>query len=169
LSAAGNGDAARIDAFAKELVNLKPDMILGQTTPVINALARETPAIPIVFVQVSEPIGSGFAASLARPGGNMTGFATDNSVQGGKWVDLLKEIAPQTARIALPFNLETAPPSKFFVPSVQAAASSIAIEASIAPAHTKDEIEGAIAAQARKPEGASSSRPIPSMWQIAIS
>jgi putative ABC transport system substrate-binding protein len=153
LSAAGNGDAARIDAFAKELVNLKPDMILGQTTPVINALARETPAIPIVFVQVSEPIGSGFAASLARPGGNMTGFTTDNSVQGGKWVDLLKEIAPQTARIALPFNPETAPPSKFFVPSVQAAASSIAIEASIAPAHTKDEIEGAIAAQARKPDG----------------
>jgi putative ABC transport system substrate-binding protein len=82
----GNGDAARIDAFAKELVNLKPDVILGQTTPVINALARETPAIPIV--QVSDPIGSGFAASLARPGGNMTGFTTDNSAQGGKWVDL---------------------------------------------------------------------------------
>jgi putative ABC transport system substrate-binding protein len=82
----GNGNAARIEAFAKELVNLRPDVILGQTTPVIGALARETRTIPIVFVQVSDPIGSGFAASLARPAGNITGFTTDNSAQGGKWV-----------------------------------------------------------------------------------
>ena len=149
----GNGDAARIEAFAKELVNLRPDVILGQTTPVIAALARETQAVPIVFVQVSDPIGSGFAASLARPTGNITGFTTDNSAQGGKWVELLKEIAPLTARVALLFNPETAASSKLFMPSVQAAASSFAVQASIAPVHTQGEIEGVFAAQALKPGG----------------
>jgi putative tryptophan/tyrosine transport system substrate-binding protein len=149
----GDGDAARIEAFAKELVNLKPDVILGQTTPVIGALARETQTIPIVFVQVSDPIGSGFTASLAHPGGNKTGFTTDNSAQAGKWVDLLKEIAPQTVRMTLLFNPETAPPSRFFMPSVQAAASSLGLEANIAAVHTKEEIEGVVAAQARKPGG----------------
>jgi putative ABC transport system substrate-binding protein len=141
----GNGNAARIEAFAKELVDLRPDAILGQTTPVIRALARETQAIPIVFVQVSDPIGSGFAASLARPGGNITGFTTDNSAQGGKWVELLKEIAPHTVRIALMFNPETAAPLKYFMPSIQAAASSFAVQASPAPVHTKEEIERVIA------------------------
>ncbi len=149
----GNGNAARIEAFAKELVNLGPDVILGQTTPVIGALARETRTIPIVFVQVSDPIGSGFTASLARPAGNITGFTTDNSAQGGKWVELLKEIAPQTARVTLLFNPETAAPSRFFMPSVQAAASSFAVQASVAPVHTKGEIEGVFAAQAVKPDG----------------
>jgi putative tryptophan/tyrosine transport system substrate-binding protein len=149
----GNGDAARIGAFAKELVSLKPNVIFGQTTPVISALSRRTSAIPIVFVQVSDPIGSGFAASLARPAGNMTGFTTDNSAQGGKWVDLLKEIAPHTTRIAVLFNPETAPPSKFFMPSVQAAASSLGIDANTAPVHTKDAIERVIAEQARQPGG----------------
>jgi putative tryptophan/tyrosine transport system substrate-binding protein len=149
----GNGDAARIEAFAKELVNLGPDVILGQTTPVTGALARETRTIPIVFVQVSDPIGSGFAASLARPAGNITGFTTDNSAQGGKWVELLKEIAPHTTRMALLFNPETAAPSRFFMPSVEAAASSFAVQASVAPVRTKEEIEDVIAAQAINPGG----------------
>ena len=80
-------------------------------------------------------------------------FTTDNSAQGGKWVELLKEIAPHTARMALLFNPETAAPSKFFMPSVQAAASAFAVQASVAPVHTKGEIEGVIAAQALKPGG----------------
>jgi len=149
----GNGDAARIKTFAKELADLNPDVILGQTTPVVVALAREASAIPVVFVQVSDPIGSGFAASLAHPGGNKTGFTTDNSAQGGKWVDLLKEIAPHTVRMALMFNPETAPPLRFFMPSVQGAASSLAVEASVAAVRTKDEIESVFAAQARTPGG----------------
>jgi putative tryptophan/tyrosine transport system substrate-binding protein len=149
----GNGDTARIKTFAKELVNLRPDVILGQTTPVIRALARETQTIPIVFVQVSDPIGSGFAASLARPGGNITGFTTDNSTQGGKWVELLKEIAPHTLRIVLLFNPETAAPPKYFMPSIQTAASSFAVQVSAAPVHTKDEIEGVVAAIALKRGG----------------
>ena len=149
----GNGNAARIETFAKELVDLRPDAILGQSTPVIRALAGETRAIPIVFVQVSDPIGSGFAASFAHPGSNITGFTTDNSAQGGKWVELLKEIAPRTMHVALLFNPATAVPSKFFMPSIQAAASSFAIEASAAPVRTKDEIEGVIAAIAIKGGG----------------
>jgi putative ABC transport system substrate-binding protein len=149
----GNGNAARIEAFAKELVDLQPDAILGQTTPVIRALARETQAIPIVFVQVSDPIESGFAASLARPGGNITGFTTDNSTQGGKWVELLKEIAPHTMRMALLFNPETAAPLKSFMPSIQAAGSSFAVQVSATPVHTKDEIEGVIAGLALKRGG----------------
>jgi putative tryptophan/tyrosine transport system substrate-binding protein len=149
----GNGDAARIGAFAKELISLRPDVIFGQTTPVISALSRNASDIPVIFVQVSDPIGSGFAESLARPTRNMTGFTTDNSTLGGKWVDLLKEIAPHTTRMAVLFNPETAPPSKFFMPSVQAAASSVDVEARIAPVRTKDGIERVIAEQARQPGG----------------
>lgn len=149
----GNGDATTIKTFAKELVNLRPEVILGQTTPVIRALSQETTSIPIVFVQVSDPVGSGFVASLARPANNKTGFTTDNSAQGGKWVDLLKEIAPQTSRIALLFNPETAPSPKFFMPSVLAAAASLNIEANVAEVHSTGEIEGVVAAQARTPGG----------------
>jgi len=87
----GAGDADKIRSFAKELIDLRPDAILGQSTPVVAVLARETQTIPIVFVNVADPIGSGFVVSLARPGGNLTGFTTDNPALGGKWVQLLKD------------------------------------------------------------------------------
>ena len=149
----GAGNADRIRTLAKELVDLGPNAILGQTTPAISALARETQAIPIVFMQVSDPIANGFVASLARPGGNITGFTTDNTAQGGKWVDLLKEIAPRTVRVAVLFNPATVASLQSFMPSIQAAASSYAIQTSVAPVHASDEIEGVIAAQARNPGG----------------
>lgn len=145
----GAGDADKIRSFAKEIVDLRPDAIVGQSTPVVVALVRETQTIPIVFVNVADPIGSGFVASLARPGGNLTGFMTDNSALGGKWVELLKEIAPRTMRVALMFNPTTAVPLKFYMPSVQAAASTLGIEVNATPVQAKDEIEGVIAAQAR--------------------
>lgn len=143
------GDADKIRSFAKELVDLRPDTIVGQSTPVVAALVRETQTIPIVFVNVADPIGSGFVVSLARPGGNLTGFTTDNSALGGKWVELLKEIAPRTVRVALMFNPATAVPLKFYMPSIQAAASTSDVEVNATPVHAKDEIEGVIAAQAR--------------------
>ena len=146
-------DPDKIRTFAKELVDLRPDAIFGVTTPVIAALARETKTIPIVFASVSDPIGSGFAANLAHPGGNITGFTVNDPAVGGKWVELLKEIAPRTVRVALLFNPATAVPIQYFMPSIQAAASSFAIEVSAAPVHEKDEIEGVIAAQARSPGG----------------
>ncbi|MGB6862428.1 MAG: ABC transporter substrate-binding protein [Pseudolabrys sp.] len=149
----GAGDADKIRSFAKEIVDLRPDAIVGQSTPVVVALVRETQTIPIVFVNVADPIGSGFVASLARPGGNLTGFMTDNSALGGKWVELLKEIAPRTVRAALMFNPTTAVPLKFYMPSVQAAASALGVEVNATPVHAKDEVEGVIAAQARDQGG----------------
>jgi putative ABC transport system substrate-binding protein len=125
------------------------------STPAIGALARETKTIPIVFAGVSDPIGSGFAANLAHPGGNITGFMTSNGdpAIGGKWVELLKQIAPRTVRVALLFDPATVVPVQFFMPSIQAAASSFAVQVSAAPVHGKDEIEGVVAEQARDPGG----------------
>jgi len=146
-------DADRLRTLAKELVDLRPDAIFSQTTPAIGALARETQAVPIVFVLVSDPIGSGFAASFAHPSGNITGFTGNDPAIGGKWMELLKEIAPRTVRVALLFNPATAPQLKFYMPSIKATASSVAVEVSDAPVHAKEEIEGVIAAQARIPGG----------------
>jgi putative tryptophan/tyrosine transport system substrate-binding protein len=149
----GSGDVGRIGAAARELVALRPDAILAQSTPAATALARETHAIPIVFVAVSDPIGSGLAASLAHPGGNVTGFTFVESSMGSKWVELLKAIAPRTERLALLFNPDTAPPLKFYLPSIEAAASSFSIKIGTAPVHASDKIEGVIAALARTPGG----------------
>jgi len=146
-------DADTMRKLAKELVDLRPNAIFGVTTPAVGALARETRTIPIVFAGVSDPIGGGFVANLAHPGGNITGFTTGNAdpALGGKWVELLKQIAPRTARVALLFNPATVVPVQFFMPSIQAAAASFAVQVSAAPVHGKDEIEGVVAAQARDP------------------
>jgi putative ABC transport system substrate-binding protein len=148
-------DADTMRKLAKELVDLRPNAIFGVTTPAVGALARETTAIPIVFAGVSDPIGGGFVANLAHPGGNITGFTTGNAdpALGGKWVELLKQIAPRTMRVALLYNPTTVVPVQFFMPSIQAAASSFAVQVSAAPVHGKDEIEGVVAAQARDPGG----------------
>jgi putative ABC transport system substrate-binding protein len=144
----GSGDSNRIDTLAKELLDLRPDAIFGIGTPVISALARETHTIPIVFALLADPIGGGFAATLAHPGGNITGFAALDSAVGGKWVGLLKEIAPRTVRIALLFNPMTSSPLQFYMPAIQAAASSLNLDISAAPVRAKDEIEGVISGQA---------------------
>ena len=140
--------------LAKELVEMRPNAILGVTTPVIAALAHETTTISIVFTGVSDPIGSSFVANLAHPGGNITGFMVNGDpALGGKWVELLKEIAPRTVRVALLFNPATTVPIQYFMPSIQTAASSFAVQVSATPVHTEDEIEGVIAAQGRDPGG----------------
>jgi putative ABC transport system substrate-binding protein len=146
-------DPDRMKTFAKELVDLRPDAIFSQTTPAISALARQTRTIPIVFVLVSDPIGSGFAASLGHPGGNITGFTGNDPAIGGKWMELLKEIAPRAARVALLSNPATAPQLQFYMPSIKATASSVGVEVSAAPVHTKEQIEGVIAAQAQSGGG----------------
>ena len=148
-------NADRMRALAKELVDLRPNAIFGVTTPVIGALARETKSIPIVFAGVSDPIGSGLAASIAHPGGNITGFMANDpaGTLGGKWVQLLKEIAPRTVRIKLLFNPATAVQLQYTLPSIQAAALYFAVQVNADPVHAKDEIEGVIAAQTRDPGG----------------
>jgi putative ABC transport system substrate-binding protein len=144
-------DPNRMKTFAKELVDLRPDAILSVTTPVTAALVRETQTIPIVIANVADPIASGFVASLGRPGGNVTGFALYEPGMGGKWLELLKQIAPSVTRVALLFNPSTTVPVKVYMSSIEAAASSFAIQASTAPVHGKDEIEGVIAGLAGNP------------------
>jgi putative tryptophan/tyrosine transport system substrate-binding protein len=146
-------DVDRMSTSAKELIDLRPDVILAASTPVTGAFAHQTRTIPIVFALVSDPIGSGFAASLARPGGNITGFTEVQSTLGGKWVELLKKIDARIMRVALLFNPTTAPPLPIYTTSIQAAAPSLGIEVRTAPVHAKDEIEGVIAALARDPGG----------------
>jgi len=147
------GSADKVRTFAKELVDLRPDAILGRGTPESLALSHQTQTIPIVFAAVSDPIGSGFAANLTHPGRNMTGFTNVESTVGSKWVELLKEIAPRTTHVALLFNPATAAPVQFYLPSIQAAAHSLDVKVSSTPIHAKDEIEGAIGALARDPGG----------------
>lgn len=134
-------DVGRMTTFAKELVALKPDLILAQTTPVVEALQRETKTIPIVFVVVSDPVGSGFVNSLPRPGGNITGFINVESSLSGKWIELLKEVVPHLSRAALLFNPETAPFFNYFLQPFESAARASAIDPTTAPVHTPDDIE----------------------------
>ena len=134
-------DLERMTAFAKELVALKPDLIVASTTPVVEALRRETNTIPIVFVIVADPVGSGFVDSLPRPGGNITGFINVESSLSGKWVELLKEVVPHLSRAALLFNPETAPFFNYFLQPFESAAKASAIDPTTAPVRTTGDIE----------------------------
>src|ERR1700722_4411249 len=104
-----SADVAQISRFAKELVAFKPDLIVSNTTPVTAAVHRETADIPIVFIIVSDPVGEGFVASLSHPGRNITGFINVEDTIGGKWLEMLKEVAPATSHAAMMFNPDTAP------------------------------------------------------------
>jgi putative tryptophan/tyrosine transport system substrate-binding protein len=146
-------DAEARQRFAKELVALQPDLILSAVTPTTAALLQQTRTIPIVFVIVADPIGSGFAASLARPGGNVTGFIFTEPTIAGKWLELLKEVAPSVNRAAFLFNPATTPYRDIFLNPFKAAAASFAIQAIAAPVRDRSELETVIAAQAREPNG----------------
>lgn len=143
--AAGGADHFR--THAAELVALAPDLVLGDATPSVAALLRETTMIPIVFCRVGDPVGSGFVESLARPGGNVTGFTAFENSMGPKWVELLKEASPELVHVALLFNPKTAPHvESLFLRSIQAAASSLGIAAVPARVQSRAEIEDAIRA-----------------------
>jgi putative ABC transport system substrate-binding protein len=129
-------DAALMRRFAKELVVLQPDLILSHNTPTTTTLARQTRSIPIVFAAVSDPVGSGFVASFPRPGGNVTGFTNIETTMAGKWLELLKEIAPRIARVAFLFNPATAPYAKYYLNSFKAAAASFGVQSIVAPLST---------------------------------
>jgi len=132
-------------AFAKELVGLKLEVIIAVTTRVTDALRRETTALPIIFVNVSDPISSGFVASLARPDRNLTGFIDLEASLGGKWVELLNECTPTTSRIGLMFNPDTASASEYYMPSLRSAAALRSIDLIDIPVHSAAEIESAVA------------------------
>ena len=144
-------DPESMHRFAKELVALQPDLILSQSTPATTALLQETRTIPVIFAIVADPIGSGFVASFPRPGGNATGFAVTEATQAGKWVELLKEIAPRVTRVAALFNPAMATFAEFWLKPFKAAALTAATEAILAPVNGTPELEAVIAAQAREP------------------
>ena len=146
-------DAESMRRSAMELVALQPDLLLSSTTPTTTALLQQTHTIPIVFAIVADPIGSGFVASFARPGGNVTGFIFTEPTMAGKWLELLTQIAPRIARVAMLFNPVSAPYADYWLHPFKAAATSFAVEAVPAPVRDRSELESVIAAQAREPNG----------------
>jgi putative ABC transport system substrate-binding protein len=140
------GDANRFRAYAAELVVLAPDVMLASSAAAAAALKQETRSVPVVFVQVPDPIGLGLVASLARPSGNLTGFTSIEPTMGAKLVEVIKEIAPNIERVAVVFNPLTASYVDI-MHSVEKAAQSFAVEIIPAPVHSAVEIEGTISAQ----------------------
>src|SRR5262249_6130509 len=131
--------------LAKELVDLRPDVIVANSTPLLTALMSESRTIPIVFVRVADPVGQGLVASLARPGGNPTCFTNFEFSMGGKWLELIKQVAPPTERVAILFNPKTVPYA-FFLKSIEAAAPSVALKLVPSPAESVDDIKGKVTA-----------------------
>jgi putative ABC transport system substrate-binding protein len=148
---AAPGDTQSMQRFAKELVALQLDIILSNTTPTTTALLQETRTIPIVFVIVGDPIGSGFVASFPRPGGNVTGFNVSEPTQSGKWVELLKDVAPHVVRVAMLFNPASATYADYWLKPFKAAAAAFAVDAIAAPVRDGSELDSVISAQAREP------------------
>jgi putative tryptophan/tyrosine transport system substrate-binding protein len=135
------GNIDRTKQFANELVQLNPDVLVAVTTPATAALQHETSTIPIIFTSVSDPVGSGFAASLSNPGGNITGFINMEASLSGKWVELIREIAPQVSRMAIVFNPQTAPFARYYLDTFRSAATALSVESIEAPVHSPAEIE----------------------------
>jgi putative tryptophan/tyrosine transport system substrate-binding protein len=148
------GDTERMQAFAKELVALKPQVILTRSTPVTAALLKQTHTIPIVFTVVSDPVGERFVEGLARPGGNATGFTNVESSLTGKWLELLKEVAPRIKRVAFIFDPKLAPGGgSYYTRLIEASAPSFAVIPTIAPVQGPADIERAIGEFVREPNG----------------
>jgi putative tryptophan/tyrosine transport system substrate-binding protein len=150
------GDPVLFKTYAAELVGLAPDAILAGSSQSVAALRQQTHTIPIVFAAVGDPVGQGFVQSLARPGGNITGFSSADAPLYGKWLQLLKEIAPRITRVAVIFNPDAKPAAVLFnasIDAIEAAAPSLGISVTLAPVRDDFGIEVAIAAHAREPGG----------------
>jgi putative tryptophan/tyrosine transport system substrate-binding protein len=148
------GDSAKSSAAARELVALKPDLLVANATPSLVAMRPVANTIPIVFVSVADPVGQGFVPSLSRPGGTITGFTAEEATMGGKWLGYLKEIAPRTASVTAMFNPDTAPYAPMFLPVMEAAAPALKVSLSTSRVHSTAEIEQALASAAQKPDAA---------------
>jgi putative ABC transport system substrate-binding protein len=147
-------DSARLRESTRELLSLQPELIVAGSTFVVSAILGETRTIPVVFVTASDPVGDGFVASLARPGGNATGFTNSVSSMSGKWLELLREIAPGIERVAIMFNPASAPSrGSYFLRPFETAAASIAIKPLPLSMHSAADIEPALAALGREPGG----------------
>ena len=147
------GDAGLARTYAAQLIGLMPDVILAGSTVNLTVVQQATSTVPVVFVQVADPVTQGFIASVRQPGGNITGFSYLEFSLGGKWLDLLKELAPGLARIAFMFNPDAAPNSKFFIPVVETAAASLGAQVIAAPVQATSDIEATLVRLARQPNG----------------
>jgi ABC-type uncharacterized transport system substrate-binding protein len=148
------GDSQKLQAFAKELVDARPDILFTRSTPATAALLKSTRSIPIVFAVVSDPVGEGFVASVARPGGNVTGFTNAEASLTGKWLGLLKEIAPKMARVGYLFDPKVAPGGgTYYTSLINTAAAASAVVPAAMPVHGSDDIARAIDDFARTPDG----------------
>ena len=147
------GDAALARIYAAQLIGLKPDVILTSSTNNLKAIQEATSTIPVVFVQVSDPVAQGFVANMTKPGGNITGFSMYEVAIGSKWLNLLKEVAPAMARVALMFNPEASPQSQFFMRSIEAAAPSLGVQPVAVPVRAAADIETAVESFARASNG----------------
>jgi putative ABC transport system substrate-binding protein len=144
------GDPERIRANVAEIIDLGPDVILAQNTPMVAALRRQTKSVPIVFVQVSDPVGDGFVEALPRPGGNVTGFTNTMSSLGGKWLELLHEIAPSISRVGFLFNRAVSPGGgAYYMGPFQSAATALRVTTVPVEVRNESEIDAVIAAFAR--------------------
>jgi putative tryptophan/tyrosine transport system substrate-binding protein len=146
-----NGKVDRLQALSKELVELRPDVIFTSNSPETAALQRETQTIPIVFVLVGEPVEQGFVQSLARPGGNITGFIPQEMAMAGKWLELLTQVAPGVKRVAAMFNPDTLPAGSYYVSAFEDAAKSLKVASIAAPVHSDADIEAFITSFGREP------------------
>lgn len=149
----GRSQLDRIETLVRELVALRPDVLLAHSTPVTAAMQRETKSIPIVFIFVSDPVGSGLVSSLPHPGGNITGFINIEASLGGKWAELLKEVSPGVDHAAILFNPETAPYFAYYVEPFAAAARSLGIEPLASPVRSSEDIDSVVRTVAAKPNG----------------
>jgi putative ABC transport system substrate-binding protein len=147
----GRGDTNRIRALAQELVGLQPDIIVTGGSPATAAVQRETPTIPIVFAGATDPVAQRIVPRLNQPGGNITGFANLEASLGGKWLELLSEIAPGLKRAAFMFNPTGT--ASAYMPSIETAARSLKVAPITAPVHSDAEIETAIITLGREPGG----------------
>ena len=144
-------DAGVRQRSAKEILALNPDIILTQNTPPTASMLQQTQTVSVVFVIVTDPVGSGFVKSLSRPGGNATGFTIMEPTTSGKWLELLKDIAPQTKRAGFLFNPRTAPFANYYLDPFKAAATSLGMEAVSATVDSKSDLETVFSAQAQSP------------------
>jgi putative tryptophan/tyrosine transport system substrate-binding protein len=147
------GDLDRMRVIAKEFIDLQPDVLVAGNTPAVVSLLRETRTIPIVFTLLSDPVGTGVVASLARPGGNATGFTAFEYSLAGKWLEILKDLAPAVTRVALLFNPETSPYAKHYLSFIETAAPAFKVVVTSASIRSISEMEAALTAHAREPGG----------------
>ena len=147
------GDADLARSYAAQLIGMTPDVILAASTVNVTLIRQATRTVPVLFVQVADPVAQGFVASASLPGGNLTGFSLFEFSVGSKWLDLLKGVAPRLARVAVMINPDTAPYYKFFMSVIEAAAPPLGVRAFAVPVRSAADIEPALESFARQPNG----------------